>query len=80
MKKTIIILATTLLTSCGIQQVDEGFRGIYTSWGKVTGEPLQPGLHYYNPVSADIFEMDVRENKWEGEEKNPTKEVVESHN
>lgn len=59
-----IILAFTI-SGCGMEQVDEGGRGIYTKWGKVEGEPLAPGLHFYNPLTSDIFEMDVREQKVE---------------
>jgi prohibitin 2 len=55
------------MTGCGMEQVDEGFRGIKTNFGKVEGEPLPPGLHFYNPFTSDIFEMDVREQKLEGQ-------------
>lgn len=65
MKRVIWGLMAILLTSCGFEQVDEGYRGIYTSWGKVEGEPLPPGLHFYNPVSGNVFEMEVREQKLE---------------
>lgn len=62
-----LILLTTLfiVTGCGIEQVDEGYRGIKRNWGKVVGEPLTPGLHFYNPISSDIFEMAVKEKKFE---------------
>lgn len=65
MKWIVAIVVTTILSSCGFEQVDEGFRGVETNWGKVVGEPLQPGLYFYNPISSSIFEMDVRENKLE---------------
>jgi regulator of protease activity HflC (stomatin/prohibitin superfamily) len=32
-------------------------------WGKVVGDPLPPGLYFYNPVSSGILELDVRERK-----------------
>lgn len=67
--KLLAVLALVLFTmGCGVEQVDEGFRGIKTTWGKVEGEPLTPGLYFYNPISSGIFEMDVKEHKWEGEE------------
>lgn len=66
MKRLVMLSLTLILTSCGFEQVDEGFRGIYTNWGKVVGDPLPPGLHFYNPASSAIFEMDVREHKAEG--------------
>lgn len=66
MKKVISLVAVLfLLSACGIEQVDEGFRGIETKWGKVTGESLEPGLYFYNPISSDIFELSVREEKFE---------------
>lgn len=65
LKLSLILIAIPLLTSCGFEQVDEGYRGIYTKWGKVEGEPLTPGLHFYNPVSANIFELPVMEKKFE---------------
>lgn len=65
-KRSLILLAllTSLsLTGCGVEQVDEGFRGIEKKWGKVTGEALTPGLYFYNPISSTIFEILVREEK-----------------
>lgn len=62
-----VLISLVVLSACGFEQVDEGYRGIYTNWGKVEGDPLMPGLHFYNPVSSSVFEMDVRERKWEAE-------------
>lgn len=68
MKNLILaILTVTTLSACGVEQVDEGYRGIFTKWGRVEGEPLTPGLYFYNPVSSSIFEMSVKEEKFEGE-------------
>lgn len=74
MKYVFLIAITLSMTACGFEQVDEGYRGIYTSWGKVIGEPLPPGLHFYNPISSSIFEMDVREHKWEFKEQSFTRD------
>ena len=63
------------LTACGFEQVDEGFRGIQTRWGKVEGQPLEPGIHFYNPISRDIFEMEVREQKIEADTQCFTKDT-----
>jgi prohibitin 2 len=52
-----------LLTGCGIEQVDEGYRGVKQVWGRVEGDPLAPGLYFYNPISSGIRELDVRERK-----------------
>lgn len=62
MLKAILLLSVlSSLTACGIEQVDEGYRGIKTNWGKVQEEPLGPGIYFYLPWAANIFEMEVRE-------------------
>lgn len=71
----IVILAIGLiLSACGVEQVDEGYRGVKTHWGKVTGEPLTPDLYFYNPISSDIMELSVLEEKMEGTEQAFTKD------
>ena len=48
MKKIVpIILAAATLSGCGFEVVDPGYRGIETRLGKVVGEPLPEGLHFY---------------------------------
>lgn len=68
MKVVLGLLLLIVLTGCGMEQVDEGYRGIYTNFGKVVGEPLPPGLHFYNPISGSITEIEVREQKLDGKE------------
>ena len=68
MKKLLVLMFLVVASGCGMEQVDEGFRGVKTNLGKVEGEPLTPGMHFYNPFTSDIFEMKVREVKHEGEE------------
>lgn len=67
-KLTLLALTTVLLSSCGFSIVQEGYRGIETNWGKVLGDPLMPGLHFYNPVSDSVFQMDVQEQQLSGKE------------
>ena len=50
-------------SACGFEVVDTGRRGIKVEFGKVMGEPLPEGLHFYNPFTSDIVEIDVREQK-----------------
>lgn len=61
MKKLSLTLMTLLLTSCGFEIVDPGYRGIKTNLGQVIGEPLSEGLHFYNPFTSDIKEFNVRQ-------------------
>ena len=66
MKKLItLIVAALALSSCGFEIVDPGYRGIETNLGKVVGEPLPEGLHWYNPFTSDIKEFNVRQDTWE---------------
>lgn len=68
MKKiSALVFLAVLLPGCGCEQVDTGYRGIYTTYGKIDGEPLPEGLHYYNPFTSNIKEISVREEKLEGE-------------
>jgi len=65
LKLALFIVLGLGLQACGFEQVDEGYRGVKTVWGRVEGEALTPGLYFYNPVSSSIFEMSVKEEKWE---------------
>lgn len=62
--KVILTLVVMFLTSCGFEVVDPGHRGIETNLGKVVGEPLPEGLHFYNPFTSDIKEFSVRQDTW----------------
>lgn len=64
MKKILLIISTLTLTGCGFEVVDPGHRGIETNLGKVVGEPLPEGLHFYNPFTSDIKEFSVRQETW----------------
>lgn len=66
MKRLGLLVATMFtLSGCGFEQVNEGYRGLKTVWGKVEGGPILPGLYFFNPISSTIFEMSVREEKIE---------------
>ncbi len=62
MKYLVLLLA---LSGCGFEVVDTGHRGLYVTFGKVTGEPVAEGLYFYNPFTTGIHEIDVRERKLE---------------
>jgi regulator of protease activity HflC (stomatin/prohibitin superfamily) len=61
MKMLVMLALMTTLASCGFEVVDTGRRGIKVDMGQVVGEPLPEGIHFYNPATADIIEMNVRE-------------------
>lgn len=62
-----LLFALAFLGGCGFEQVDTGFRGVQTSFGKVNEErgSLPPGLYFYNPVTDSIQEVDVRTKVYE---------------
>jgi len=54
------------LASCGFKVVDTGQRGVKVRFGKVTGEPLEEGIYFYNPLTTSVKGLSVRETKYEG--------------
>ena len=54
------IVLSLSLTSCGFEIVDTGHRGVKVRFGKVVSESLPEGLYFYNPITSQIHEMDVR--------------------
>lgn len=69
------LLAGMFLTGCGCSQIDTGFRGIETRFGKVQGDPLPEGLYFYNPFTSEIVDFDIRENKIEAKQNCYTKDT-----
>lgn len=67
------------MSACGFEIVDTGNRGIETTYGEVKGEPLPEGLHFYNPVTSNITELNVQERKWESSATAYTKDVQEAN-
>lgn len=63
--KLFAILSLFVLVSCGFEVVDTGRRGVEISMGKVVGEPLPEGLHWYNPFTSGITEIPVREEAYQ---------------
>ena len=65
MKKLLLLLPVfMLLQSCGFEIVDDGYVGIKKTNGKISKEVYEAGLHFYAPIVSSIFEMEVREQKW----------------
>jgi prohibitin 2 len=61
----VLFLVAMLLTGCGCEVVDTGYRGVETKFGEIQGGPLPEGFYFYNPVTSSIKEIDVREHKLE---------------
>lgn len=64
MKKLIVgvFLSVAMAMSMGCAEVvDTGHRGLLVEFGKVVSEaPLTEGLHWYNPFTQSVVEMDIR--------------------
>lgn len=75
MKQIIILVTLALFTSCGFEIVSEGNVGIQTSLGKAVGEPLDAGLHFYNPLTSGVRELPIREVKFENKTSGYTKDL-----
>lgn len=80
MKRFMVLLALAipLLTGCGFEIVDTGHRGVQTRFGEVYKDSLPEGLHWYNPFTEDIREMDVRVQKWEFDTMVYTKDIQQA--
>lgn len=63
MRLFLMLTLVGFLTSCGFEVVDTGHRGVKTRFGKVLGGTLDEGIHFYNPFTTDVTEMDVREKR-----------------
>ena len=68
----------SMTVSCGFEIVDTGHRGIETRFGEVVGKSLPEGLHFYNPFTSNITELDVRVNRSELDLQTYTKDVQQA--
>lgn len=53
-----LAIAPLLLTGC--TSVNSGSVGVASNFGKISGEPLQPGLHFAFPVLRDVTTISTR--------------------
>ena len=73
-----LIIIATGLSACGFEIVDTGYRGVETTFGKVEGEPLPEGIYFYNPLTSDIVELNVKTQSYGGETSVYTKDVQQA--
>jgi regulator of protease activity HflC (stomatin/prohibitin superfamily) len=71
----LLILLAVMLSGCGFEIIPTGHRGVETRFGKIVGESLLEGLYFYNPLTSDIVELDVREQVWKDHTPAYTKDV-----
>lgn len=61
MKRLLVTLALIpMLTACGVEIIDTGNRGVQTEFGKAKDESLTEGMHFYNPLTSNIIEMNTK--------------------
>jgi prohibitin 2 len=79
MKKISLVLALVGIglmgSGCGMEQIETGGVGLQTRFGELQGDPLPPGLHFYNPLTSSIVEQDVSDQKLEIVEECYTKDT-----
>jgi regulator of protease activity HflC (stomatin/prohibitin superfamily) len=61
-----------------METVQNGHRGLVVRFGKVTSEPLQPGLVFLNPFTENMVQMNVQTIKWEAATAAYTKDVQQA--
>lgn len=55
-----VVVVMLLLLLNPFTQVGAGERGVVLNWGAVSGEVLEPGLHFVMPISQDVKIVDVQ--------------------
>lgn len=55
----LLLLFVVTTASCGVRTIDTGSVGVTTLFGRLSGEPLQEGLHIINPMKR-VAEMSIR--------------------
>lgn len=76
MKKYIMALSALSLGACS--QIDTGHKGVVVNYGKVTGTSDE-GLVWYNPLTSDVVQIDLRQLKWESDTASYTKDVQQAN-
>lgn len=75
MIKRIALITVAALSLAACTTVEEGERGVVKDLGAVESVALNPGLHWYNPLTTTIIPMDVKTTKWESKTNAYTKDV-----
>lgn len=57
----VLVLMALALSGCGFEIVDTGNRGLKVTFGEIVSEPLPEDIYFYNPLTSDVIELDIRE-------------------
>ncbi len=71
----VVLILIALVGSFGIKIIDTGHRGVKAVFGKVEEVSLPEGIYFFNPLTTNIIQMDVRETKMERSTDAYTKDV-----
>lgn len=74
----LVALIVFVVAFSSVKQIDAGYRGVKTVWGKVVGESLPEGLYFYNAISSEIYPIDCRTRKITLKTNAYTKDVQQS--
>ena len=56
----VLLLLVVAMGGCGWGVVDPGERAVFARWGEVEAKCYPEGLYWYNPVTTDMYELDVK--------------------
>ena len=73
-----VIALITFVSMKPFEVVDTGHRGVEITFGEVQEKSLPEGLYFYNPLTTDIFEIDTRIQRFDGDEWAYTKDVQQA--
>lgn len=74
----IILIVVLFIMFGGITVVNTGHRGIKTRFGEVVSNSLPEGIYFYNPLTSNITQMDIRVQKYPIKMETYTKDVQQT--
>lgn len=70
-----LLAVVTQISACGVEVIDSGHRGVQKKFGEVNDVVLTEGIHYYNPFTSTVIEIDTRSQSADGKDTTYTKDV-----
>lgn len=80
MKKLLLAIPVIVFLTffSGVEIIDAGHRGVKKTFGKTNEEVLSEGIHFYNPFTSQIIEMDTRLQRKDGSTITYTQDVQQA--
>ena len=73
----LLVVFIVFLIANPIVIVPAGYKGVTLTWGAVTGQPLDPGIHFIMPIVQSVKLMDVRTQKYEAKAEAATQDLLD---